>query len=278
MKSAPNRDDISICTYLEVFAAIVKFWAEEVKLKKLLQCSSDGFYRVSCKADAIILLLMSHPNSKIRALCLQVLSDFYIMEKISLPESTAGKMSLSVILDSSEPIIVKQAIYGFLETGFRGVNLSSKIASSLTPLAFLDVANSSFTDLFRFYHGELVKRFSFYGRSKATRHLAKFLKAYAIPLIEQNYLTDSNDSKSLYSSYMCLLTAMSGISLKSEVSCSPGPKGINECGNLLFGSFQHLIPYFLTMDKPWETKALLNSFYFLHRDITQAFVSELMHW
>ena len=279
LKTTPNRDDISICSNVEVFAALIKTWAEEVKLRGELLAHPEGFYRVSCKIDAISLLLMSHPNSRIRSLCLEILHDFSSLEKlVSPPRPPRGQMPLAYILEESEPLIVKRAIYGFLESGFRGVDMSSKTASSFTPLAFTDVLKSSYTGLFRFYQAELAKTFSFHGRPKAVRHFAKHLKSYAVPLVEQSFPAASQDFKFLYSSYMSLMTAMAGVPLKSEIVLTSRPRTDSDYTQLLFSAFRPFIPYLLTMEKPWETKALLNSFYFLHKEVVQVFVSELMQW
>lgn len=262
-----------------MFAALIKIWADEVKIREELVTNTQGFYRVSCKIDAICLLLMSHPNFRIRSLCLEILRDFVSMERRVSPFGPPhDQKPLALILEENEPLIVKQAIYGFLESGFRGVDMSAKIASSLTPIAFSDVLKSSYTGLFRFYQAELAKMFSFCGRPKAVRHFAKHLKNFAVPLIEQNLPAASLDFKSLYCSYMNMMTAMAGVPLKSEVVLTSGPKVESDYNQLLFSAFRPFIPYLLTMDKPWETKSLLNSFYFLHRDVVQIFVSELMQW
>ena len=275
LKNTPHRDDISMCSNVMVLSRLVKMWA--IDLGNGIDAKiQDGFYRVSCKVDAIILLLLCHPNKKIRSTCLQILFDFYtIQEKLERHGSKPGEMPLAAILLNSEKLIVKQAIFAFLQSDGHGHALSSKVASSLTPLTFLEVASSSCTGLFRFYQGELAKRFSFYGRPKATRHLSKYLKMLAIPLVEETFPTSSIDFKSLYSSYMNLLMAMAGCPISSEAKYTNGPKTHQEADELLFGCFQ-FIPYTLTMAKGWESEAILSSFYFLHRDVIQLYASELM--
>lgn len=201
-----------MCTNVNLLSKLIKIWTVEYEQNNEKPISTEGFYRVSCKMDAIMLLLLAHANGKIRNACLQIVFDLYHLHKTILPHGIrAGEMPLGAILLTSEPLIVKQAIYAFLKASSVGHNLSSKVAASLHPLTFIEVASSNYTGLFQFYHGELVKRFSIYGRPKSLRHLAKFLRNSAVTLISQNNASASPEYRAFYASYMILLMAMAGI-------------------------------------------------------------------
>lgn len=262
------------------FSRLIKSWVNVAYQTVHGLIQFDNFNRVSCKIDAICLLLLVHPNNVIRKVLIHIIMDFKALQKTLFPDISSsdelGEMSLADILEDSESIIIKQAVYGFLESGNRGVRLDSKVASSLRHFSFLEVASSNFSGLFKFYLGELAKRFSYFGRMKASRHLAKFLRFYAIPLIERNFPDVSIHFKGLFSSYMILLMSLAGVALKSEHVLPPRSKTIDEVKPLLFGSFQHTLSFMLTLEKSWQSKAILGSFYFLHRDVVLAACQELM--
>jgi hypothetical protein len=276
LKETKVRDDITMCTNLTVLLKLVQTWVELFDDSQTALVSVEGLYRVSCKVDACMLYLMAHPNGKIRSTCLQIVLDLYKLQKTILPHGTKpGEMPLAYILFTSETLIVKQAIYAFLESSSRGHNLSAKIASSLHPLTLLEVASSSFTGLFQYYHGELVKRFSFCGRAKAVRHLAKYLKLFAPQMIHENPANPNEEYVMFFGSNMIMLMAMAGVPLTSEVEVSHKPKNLEESKSLLFSTFRGLIPYLLTLEKGWEAKSIFRALYFLHRDVIELFISEL---
>jgi hypothetical protein len=276
LKETKVRDDITMCTNLVVLLKLIQTWVELFDDSQTALVSVEGLYRVSCKVDACMLYLMAHPNGKIRGTCLQIVLDLYKLQKAILPHGTKpGEMPLAYILFTSETLIVKQAIYAFLESSSRGHNLSSKIASSLHPLTLLEVASSSFTGLFQYYHGELVKRFSFCGRAKAVRHLAKYLKLFAPPMIHENPSNPNDEYVMFFGSNMIMLMAMAGIPLISEVEVIHKPKNLEESKSLLFSTFRGLIPYLLTLEKGWEAKSIFRALYFIHRDVIELFISEL---
>ncbi|KAJ3257292.1 hypothetical protein HK103_004846 [Boothiomyces macroporosus] len=188
LKNTPLRDEISICSVIVVLSQLIKNWVDELSANAeapLPAVHVEGLYRVSCKIDAMMLVLMSHASQRIRSTCLQILFNFYKIQNLYSTHGTkAREMPLAAILLNSESVIVKQAMFAFLESGNRGHKLSASIAASIPPLTFLEVSSSQYTGLFKYYLGELAKRFSFYGRPKATRHCAKFLKLFAAPLLE----------------------------------------------------------------------------------------------
>ncbi|KAJ3275486.1 hypothetical protein HDV01_000313 [Terramyces sp. JEL0728] len=205
LKNTPLRDDISICSVIVVLSQLIKNWADELSSHGegvLPAVHVEGLYRVSCKIDAMMLVLMSHPSQRIRSTCLQILFNFYKIQNLYSTHGTkAREMPLAAILLNSESVIVKQAMFAFLESGNRGHKLSAALASSIAPLTFLEVSSSQYTGLFKFYLGELAKRFSFYGRPKATRHCAKFLKLFAAPFLEATNPQAPAETRALYASF-----------------------------------------------------------------------------
>ncbi|KAJ3320881.1 hypothetical protein HDV06_004777 [Boothiomyces sp. JEL0866] len=280
LKNTPLRDEISICSVIVVLSQLIKNWVDELTSNSdaaLPPVHVEGLYRVSCKIDAMMLVLMSHASQRIRSTCLQILFNFYKIQNLYSTHGTkAREMPLAAILLNSESVIVKQAMFAFLESGNRGHKLSAAIASSIPPLTFLEVSSSQYTGLFKYYLGELAKRFSFYGRPKATRHCAKFLKLFAAPLLETTNSQASAESRALYASYAILLMAMAGVPINSEIEYVHKSHELGEAQFLLINSVRNYIPYWLTLDKSWEFKLISGSLYFLHRDVIFFFVSELM--
>jgi hypothetical protein len=240
LKDTEIKDTISICSYLTVLSKMIKSWNSDVDA---MAVSKEGFYRVSCKLDASILYLMSHANSKIRRLCLQIIFDMYNLQNIILPHGTKpGEQPLAYILSKSENLIVKQAIYGFLEVSTLCHTLSANSCTSLHPLTFLEVASSSFTGVFQFYHGELVKRFSLYGRPKAIRHLAKYLDRNVSSMLKESNPSSDEEYTRYYGSCMILLMAMAGTPITSDYKHRHRTKTQEDIEYLLFNCIKIAIP------------------------------------
>ncbi|KAI8900095.1 hypothetical protein BC833DRAFT_583265 [Globomyces pollinis-pini] len=278
-KCTPYSDDISVFNLISVLSGLIKLWVDKVDYEKDFHVHKEGFYRVSCKLDASMLVIMAHPNQRIRTTCLSIIYDFYCLEKKFLEPTGQGigKMSLAAILLDSEEIIVKQSIHAFFEADTFGYKLNAKSASAIKSPTFVDVCKSQYTILFKYYLGELTKRFAIYGRFKATRHCAKYLRKFAVPLIEKQTPNASLEHQAHYASQMVLLMALAGVPITSEMPYEQRPYVFSESGKLLFGCFRPSLPYLLTLDKCWEIGVICKSFYFLHRGVIHIFLSELMH-
>jgi uncharacterized protein YhhL (DUF1145 family) len=256
---------------------MVKFWTDSFSGKEAEVISVDGFNRVSCKIDAAMLLLMCHPSSQIRVSCLEIMRNLCSIQKNCLKQTfNENALPVSEILAKYEITIAKQATYGFLEETGKGNALNNSKASSLHLLSFDEVAASSYTALFHYYLGELAKWFTRCGRTKAIRHLAKYLKLFAIPLVNLKIPPPSQEFQLFYQSNMILLMAMAGIPITSDIPDDKKIRDLNEARFLLFGFFRNCIPFLLTLEKEWQSRIISKSLYFFHRDVGFLFVSELM--
>ncbi|KAH9248063.1 hypothetical protein BASA81_014296 [Batrachochytrium salamandrivorans] len=187
-------------------------------------------------------------------------------------------MPLAAILVQMEPSICKQGVYAFLEKSLIGHLLSPRVSTSLRSLTFLEVASCDYTVLFRFYLGELALRFATYGRSKAIRHCAKFLRIIAIPLITSisGINTPSIEDGARFSALMALTMALSGVPLISEIEYSPH-KSRATSDDTLFDFIKPLIPLIVASETFVEVKPILDNVYYLHRSITQLFIAEILN-
>ncbi|KAJ2998905.1 hypothetical protein HDV02_003880 [Globomyces sp. JEL0801] len=237
-----NHPDLRIGVFnlISVLSGLIKLWVDKVDYEKDFHVHKEGFYRVSCKLDASMLVIMAHPNQRIRTTCLSIIYDFYCLEKKFLEPvgQGIGKMSLAAILLDSEEIIVKQSIHAFFEADTFGYKLNAKSASAIKSPTFVDVCKSQYTILFKYYLGELTKRFAIYGRFKATRHCAKYLRKFAVPLIEKQTPNASLEHQAHYASQMVLLMALAGVPITSEMPYEQRPYVFSESGKLLFGCFR----------------------------------------
>ena len=277
MKGSKTRDDTSIFTHIAFMSKLVKHWLDQLGRDSSQTISFDAFDRVSCKLDAFLLHLMCHPSNRIRMLCLQVLFDFFDIQK-KLFNQTFGVNELPVaeILLKSEKLLIRKSIFGFLDSCGYGHKVCAATTYSFRTLSFQTVALSNYTRLFIYYHGELVKRFSVHARAKAIRRLAKNLKHFAAPMASIKFVSPSPHFSLFFESHMVLLMAMAGISVTSDIPNERKTRGYNEARFLVFGFFKMNIPFLLTLDNPWQAKSVCRSMHFFHRDVGQLFVSELM--
>ncbi|KAJ1330073.1 hypothetical protein BSLG_009745 [Batrachochytrium salamandrivorans] len=256
IKNTVYQDDISICTVMTFLAQLTKIWVTD--FEEAGPIDQRSFLRVSCKVDAAILVMLCRSTSRIRKPCLQILLDIYtIQQTFDTHQQTIHEMPLAAILVQMEPSICKQGVYAFLEKSLIGHLLSPRVSTSLRSLTFLEVASCDYTVLFRFYLGELALRFATYGRSKAIRHCAKFLRIIAIPLI----------------------TSISGIntpSIEDEIEYSPH-KSRATSDDTLFDFIKPLIPLIVASETFVEVKPILDNVYYLHRSITQLFIAEILN-
>jgi hypothetical protein len=190
---------------------LIHTWTQDTNTVPATVIEADIIYRVSCKLDACMLIMLARPNPKIRKASLTILADFYkISESIAPHGNDAGLLPLHAILVRTEDMLSRHAMYAFLERDNLGPALTPKVTSKLTLLSINEVASSDYGVLFRFYLGELARRFTLSGRPKALRHCAKFLKQLAIPFMTSVSTVDA-EFVATYSSYTILLMSMAGV-------------------------------------------------------------------
>ncbi|KAJ3288624.1 hypothetical protein HK104_008062 [Borealophlyctis nickersoniae] len=274
LKSTPHQDDISLCTVLLHLAFLINIWAKEGPLSE--RQDPDIIYRVSCKLDAATMVFLARPNARIRKTCLQALEDFYSIQERATPHMDGpGDLPLHAVMVRTESIVTKHAVYAFLENDLFGHLLVPKITAGLDTVSIRDVALSDFTVLWRFYLGELARQYAHYGRPKALRHTAKFLRHVAVP-----YMTSLSsvtpEFVATYAAYIVLLMALGGVPEVSEVAYPQQPQ--SHCDNLLFNEFKGFLAPILNSDNAWEVKAVVSSSYFVHRSIVQYYVTQLWEW
>ncbi|KAI8928058.1 hypothetical protein BC831DRAFT_397976 [Entophlyctis helioformis] len=272
IKHTPHQDDISICTIVSFLAQLTNIWGSD--FEDVEPIDEEPFSRVSCKVDAAMLILLARPCARIRKAGLQILLDLYTIQQ-SFPsfQITPREMPLASILVQMETTISKRAVFGFLEKGMLGHLLSPRLASALPTLTFLEVASSDYAALFRYFLGELAQRFASHGRSKATRHCAKFLRILAVPYITTAPV-GSVDDMATFTGYMILIMALSGVPLVSEAEYSMSPQ--NDSHSLLFQLVRPTLPPLIATENFPEVKPVFESVYFLHPSVIQLFVSEML--
>lgn len=214
LKSTPYNDNVSICTIVLMVAVLLNLWP--LSAEKRLSINPDIFYRVSCKLDAIMLIIMTRPYTRIREMCMQILNDFQNIQKDQLKNVKRESLFLRKgtpliqILFDNELIIRKRATYAFLEKSSRGSNLTPTNAAGLKLPDFLDVARSQYSQYFNYYLAELAVLFCKLGREKATRHCAKFLIVLFIPVMGQAIAEKHLKYILPYSAGMNLVFALAG--------------------------------------------------------------------
>ncbi|XJO76698.1 hypothetical protein BDV3_007190 [Batrachochytrium dendrobatidis] len=277
IKNSLYQDDISICTIINFVAQLTRIWVADFEQSGPVDQRS--FLRVSCKVDAAIIIGLCRATSLIRKPCLQIMLDMYtIQQTFETHQNTIHEMPLAAILVQMETTICKQGMYAFLEKCLVGHLISPRVATSLRTLTFLDVASSDYTVLFRYYLGELAQRFATYGRSKATRHCAKFLRLLAIPMIKSPPGANNAPAEDIarFSALMVVSMALSGVPLVSEVDyISLKPQSVSD--ETLFHLIKPMLSQIIASETFVEVKPVLDSVYFLHRGMMQLFVfSELL--
>ncbi|KAJ1334486.1 hypothetical protein BSLG_007641 [Batrachochytrium salamandrivorans] len=242
IKNTVYQDDISICTVMTFLAQLTKIWVTDFEEAGPIDQRS------------------------------------FLRQTFDTHQQTIHEMPLAAILVQMEPSICKQGVYAFLEKSLIGHLLSPRVSTSLRSLTFLEVASCDYTVLFRFYLGELALRFATYGRSKAIRHCAKFLRIIAIPLITSisGINTPSIEDGARFSALMALTMALSGVPLISEIEYSPH-KSRATSDDTLFDFIKPLIPLIVASETFVEVKPILDNVYYLHRSITQLFIAEILN-
>ncbi|KAJ3044954.1 hypothetical protein HDV00_000238 [Rhizophlyctis rosea] len=286
LKTTPYQDDISLCTVLIHLAHLINLWSTTLGPRTADSIDTqdrDIVHRVSCKLDAAMMVFLARPNSRIRKTCLDILEAFCgIMEWMgSFDDDVAGEnggatpLPLHAILMRTEPIVTKHALYAFLENDLFGHLLTPAVTCGLDTLSIRMVAESDYTVLWRFYLGECARQFSHYGRAKAVRHAAKFLRSVGVP-----YMTSlegvTPEFVGTYVAYLGILMGLGGVPEVSEVEYTQQPQ--NRCDQLLFNEFKDFLAPILNSDNQWEIKAVVSASYFVHRSIVQLYVHSLWEW
>jgi hypothetical protein len=202
IRNSPFQDDTSIFNIVSVLAALIKWW----KLNRnQAAVNLESFEKVSCKLDALLLITMARPYSKIRPMCIQILVDFNAIQTNTM----SGKPLCELLVDN-DVLIRKKALYAFFEKQNNGAIIIAKNVSGMTLPSFYQIAASEYSSFFNYYLAELAVLFSKYGRDKATRHCAKFLVSLAVPKIGAILPVNSTKAILHFCGMMNLVMALSG--------------------------------------------------------------------
>ncbi|KAJ1547040.1 hypothetical protein HK096_004430, partial [Nowakowskiella sp. JEL0078] len=238
IKTTPFQDDIALCTILSHLNSLLNFWTQREGIEKTkgIPIEKDFVYRLSCKLDGCVMIMLGRPNTRIRKYCLQILTDFYTIQQSTIPHPEAAEqLPLHAIILRHDEEISKFSMYGFMERDLHGYALVPKVTSVLTILSVREVAQSDFTILFRYYLGEISRKFMTFGRQKAIKHAAKFSLMVAVPYMTSVATVDT-DFVATYSSYLVLMMSLAGAPLTSDISVPMTP--ISTTDRLLFNHFK----------------------------------------
>ena len=274
MKISPFQDDISVANIAQFVVQLTKVWANDSQTIKTLD--PEAFPRVSCKMDAIVMLLLARPNAIIRKSALRILFDLQSVDR-SRPEYNLSypdrNLSLADILTSLELTVCKNAIRAFLDKNLKGHLLIPSIWSKLKLVSFQQLAGSDYFDVFKYYLGALANQFALRGRPKATRRCSKFLRQHAVPLMAL-VCAEAPTNAFHFSASMILVMAFSGCPLVSEVEYKLEPSKVSN--SLLFDCYKNILPRILAAHGFGNVKPILESLNFLHSNVVQLFCNELL--
>ncbi|KAI9332311.1 hypothetical protein DFJ73DRAFT_897510 [Zopfochytrium polystomum] len=278
IKNTPHDDDISYCTVVLHLGLLLDFWANVDLHTTTSQYrpEDDIVYRVSCKLDACMMILLGRPNPRIRKAALSALADLHAIAGHYSPHSNVpDSMPLHLIITTRSDVIARRSLHAHLQRDALGGLLVPRAAAAVTLLTLQDVAESDFGVLFRIYLGELARQFAALGRTKALRHCAKFLRQLAIPYMTSVQAVDANFVET-YSLYSVLMMSLAGVPLKSEDGYSLEPYSSSD--KLLFHHFKNYLSPILNSENTWEVKSIVNASYFMHRSLLQLYILELWQW
>ncbi|ORY34153.1 hypothetical protein LY90DRAFT_705035 [Neocallimastix californiae] len=275
LKRTEHQDDVSICTTLTHLDFLLKMWVNKDMYAPEDPINDDDAYRISCKIDAAMLVMMSRESPRIRMLAYEILADFNEIQKMvcnSLELDNEVKLPLATILEEQETVIARQGMYGFLEKDLYGYIVTPKMASVLTIIHPKEVAASDYSYLYKYYLGETARQFVNFGRVKALRQCAKFLMVSAVPYITAQSIVDS-EYITAYNSYMVLLMALAGVPDNRTTVMTYKP--VNNSEGLLFHSYRTFLFPILSSDVSWEIKALTTSTFFTHPSVIKMMVNQI---
>ncbi|ORX79205.1 hypothetical protein BCR32DRAFT_281580 [Anaeromyces robustus] len=275
LKRTEHQDDVSICTILTHLDFLLKMWVNKDMYAPDEPINDDDAYRISCKLDAAMMVMMARESPRIRMLAYEILTDFNEIQKVvcnSLELDNEVKLPLATILEEQETVIARQGMYGFLEKDLYGYIVTPKMASVLTIIHPKEVAASDYSYLYKYYLGESARQFVNFGRVKALRQCAKFLMVSAIPYITAQSMVDS-EYITAYNSYMVLLMALAGVPDNRTTVMTFKP--VNSSEGLLFHVFRTFLYPILSSDVSWEIKALNTSTYFTHPSVIKMMINQI---
>ncbi|OUM59803.1 hypothetical protein PIROE2DRAFT_63538 [Piromyces sp. E2] len=275
LKRTEHQDDVSICTILTHLDFLLKMWVNKDMYAPDDPINDDDAYRISCKLDGAMLVMMSRESPRIRMLAYEILTDFNEIQKVvcnSLELDNEVKLPLASILEEQETVIARQGMYAFLEKDLYGYIVTPKMASVLTIIHPKEVAASDYSYLYKYYLGETARQFVNFGRVKALRQCAKFLMISAIPYITAQSIVDS-EYITAYDSYMVLLMALAGVPDNRSTVMSYKP--VNNSEGLLFHSFRTFLFPIISSDVSWEIKALTSSTYYTHPSVIKMMINQI---
>ncbi|TPX32743.1 hypothetical protein SmJEL517_g04215 [Synchytrium microbalum] len=269
IKSTEHQDEVSLLTIILHLQHLISGWSKESNVIS----DPDASYRVSCKLDAAVIVLLAHTDPRIRKCSIQCLGDFLkitgrLQPGLDQTDQTV-EMPLYSVLVRTEISIARRALYSFLERDLEVTHLV-QTASNPTPPTFSDVASSEYMSLYRAFLGELARQFARLGRSKALRHTAKFVRTIAIPMLNPPQGDPAEDSVELYSSFAILLFAFGGIPLKSEHEFPSG--ATQQVQDTLLNLYLRLLAPILCSEKEWEANSIARASYYTHPAILQVVV------
>jgi hypothetical protein len=152
LKFSHHQDDISISTMLLQLSRLLSLWKQDNDPGSHTPEDRDIFYRVSCKLDGLMLIMLARSNGEIRKTAIQILADFHAITDSSSrgdPSREGDDMTLYAILRKTEGNLPRYATYSFLENYYVGSCLSPQISAGLNLLSVADVAASDFSGLFK---------------------------------------------------------------------------------------------------------------------------------
>jgi hypothetical protein len=235
LKFSHHQDDISIRTMLLQLSRLLSLWKQDNDTASHTSEDKNIFYRVSCKLDGLMLIMLARANGEVRKTAIQILADFYAITEGGVDENQGEDMSLYAILMKTEVDLPRYATYAFLENYYVGSCLSPQISAGLNLLSVADVASSDFSGLFKYYLGEICSQFTSLGRGKALRHCVKFLRILVVPYLSKRMSRSVHVL--MYGSCLVLLTSMAGV---PEVSDRPHMlQAVGDTGKLLL---DHYLP------------------------------------
>ncbi|KAI8802456.1 hypothetical protein BJ742DRAFT_542930 [Cladochytrium replicatum] len=293
IKTTPFQDDITMTTVLTHMSTLLRVWTQVEKPLRHLdntaalnavamtglpippQIDRNALYKVSCKLDGCMLVMLARPNAVLRHRVLEILKDFNgLLEEQGILEALDAPTLRTIMLVQGRHVS-RHGLYGFMEKDLHGYALGPKVTAGLTLLTIEEVAKSEVNSLNRYFVGELARLFARDARGKARRHAAKFLVRLALPLMTSVANIDASFVMT-YGSFSALLFALAGVPLKSEIPFAYG--SVTEAEGLLFGQFKSFLTPILNSDNAWEIKAVVHAAYFVHPCVVQLLLVHLLQW
>jgi hypothetical protein len=236
-KAPVMMDENLVLSYLLHLLVLVNKWIDDgVESSE----KASQVLKVSCKLDALMIILLGRPTVRIRKTCMQILKKMQnAVDIIYSTSQQSGKLTLYQILTIHDDDISKAAIFAFADKNLALDALSPSIIGGMSITGFRDVCASDFAHLYTYYYGALINQFLLHGREKSLRHAGKYLRHIAIPFIG-NPLIRNPEGFYSYHSHIILLLSLAGVPDKSEITHTVAP--LKTSANTLYEGFKHLLP------------------------------------